>query len=442
MQIVLENQFIFESSNLYVDPRKLELDEFSLDFNGAFDLPFKGDVFNGYLHCKDSDVLCVFLSPAGRTNVKNRGEVVFIFTGFIGAMNANMLYIEDPMYKKHHNLDCAWFYGDENSSHIDQVVEIVETIAKKNKIKTENIVFVGASAGGYAAISCADKFKGTKAYAFNPQIKLSDWGYSKKFTELTGLDTVEQDALGRNDISRFIHNKQSKFFLHFNSFSEADKPQVKIVSDALGIEVKDGLNAKDNVFVALKCMDVNLPHNARFDAADLSVAICMMDGYENNMHEIFKAYLNKMYTVARLQDQRFISNKFFDFLVAEKPIALGKPKKLDANFLDYAIDDGHNVFFYRLLYNLYMERFQFIFYVNENTYTFSDDYVSAISKQAAENDEEFLLVRDRKFMRICATPQPEEDIHQAFVAFFERTYAFAKVQLESAVAEQKHNVVA
>lgn len=434
MKIVPDKQFTFNSSNLYVHPRKIDLDNFNLNFNGAFELPFEGDVFNGYLHCADSEVLCVFLSPAGRESIKNRGEVVFVFTAFIGAMNAHMLYIEDPMYKKHLSLDCAWFYGDEYSSHIEQVVEIVESIARKNKIKKENIVFVGVSAGGYAAIACADRFKGTKAYAFNPQIKLSEWGYSKKFTQITGLDTSVQDSLGRNDLSSFVHNKQSKFFIHFNTFSPADKPQVKVICDALGIDVKDGLSVKDNVFVSLKSMDINLPHNARFDAADLSVAICMMDSYENNMYEIFKAYLNKMYTVAKLQDQRFISNSFFDFLMADKPSALSKARKVADNYLDYSLKDVHGVFFYRLLYNLDLEKFQFIFYINENKNTFSDDYISAISNNALVNNYDFLLVRDRKFMRICSTPHPGDDLNQAFIAFFDKTYNFALQRLERAIA--------
>ena len=431
MNILLDESFSLQSHNLYMDPRKISLDQLSLDFNGAFDLLYENDVFNGYLHSADSEILCVILSAAWDQRVKNDGKVVFNFPGLIGKLNANMLYIEDPMYKKNKGLECGWFYGDEATSHVDQVKKIIEYVAEKNKIQRKNIVFIGASAGGYAALSCADRLKGSKAYVFNPQINLSDWPYAKQFSLMTGIDLESQDNLGRNDITYFLNNKESKFFINFNTFSALDEKPMKRVCNALDIEVKDGLWLRENIFVSLKSMNVNIPHNSRFDAEDVAVAICLMEGYENNLHEIYKAYQNKIYKIARFQDEIEMYAKFFDFLIKEMPSELGQAKKINSNYVDYSVNDDWGIFFYRLLYNMECKKFQFLFYINKIHHSFDEKYIDLISEHAQKHDDEFLINHDRGFMRICATHHTREDMHQAFVAFFERTYAHAKRQLEA-----------
>lgn len=163
-------------------------------------------------------------------------------------LDGNVLCVADPMYKEYKDkkLCVGWYYGTSSISYLEHLKNVIDEFAKQNKISLKNIVFVGSSSSGYAAIYLASKLPTTNCLAINPQIKLSFFPYYNEFVKITGMNP-ESDSFNREDISDLmINNNTSNFVLVESCKSPSDMAQMEHICKKLETSFYYGLQKLKN----------------------------------------------------------------------------------------------------------------------------------------------------------------------------------------------------
>ena len=250
--------------NLYTPKKELLIDnniivnlnDFSQIKEGRFTVKTEVVDFDCLYKDNKQEKLYVLLS-AGITNNSKIPE--FQRWSYEAFLDGNVLCVADPMYKIHKGLYVGWYYGTETVCYLDHLVRVIEEFAKQFKIKPQNIVFFGSSAGGYASIYLASKIKHSNCLAINPQIKMSLFPYYNDFVKITGLNP-EEDFFNRNDISKtFLENNTSNFVLVESCRSHTDIDQISYICDKLKTNFEYGLSQiKKNVTILAYDTGINV----------------------------------------------------------------------------------------------------------------------------------------------------------------------------------------
>lgn len=180
--------------------RKIRLEEDELD-NGRFEIEFKGINFKCVFVHKENAPLYVLFNGA-----KVGGNTFLSRWSYYSFSNGSMLNIEDPMFDLYSDLNLGWYYGNSEKSYREIIAELVKEIAKKINVANSEIIFAGSSGGGTVTIECASYIEGATAVAINPQVVLSEYGYSSKFTKITGINLNEDDKWHRNNFIYYLLN--------------------------------------------------------------------------------------------------------------------------------------------------------------------------------------------------------------------------------------------
>lgn len=191
---------------------------------GRFSFTTPNATYEGFLQPSDTKRMYVLLSSAGRMN----SDIRFSRISWGGLLNGITLNVEDPMYRKHPGLSVGWYYGTPTVSYLDEIAELVRALAELNGVPPANVIFVGSSAGGTAALFLADKVRGSTALAMNPQVIPNSYHYARRFEGITGTDLRQDDPFGRNSLRRVSDNTQSRFIVTCNLLSREDY-QVQIL---------------------------------------------------------------------------------------------------------------------------------------------------------------------------------------------------------------------
>ena len=407
-EILKEPHGVFDYSN------------FNNKVDGRFNYVQSGVEFECFFKKSTSQKLFVFLNSAS-SRVKD--GPIFHRISWTSSLDANMLYFEDPMYLEHDDLKCSWYYGRENKSYLKLIIDIVNDVAEKNKIERENIVFVGSSAGGYAAIFCANYMLGAKAYAYNPQIVLNKWPGAKKFIDITKFDLLGQDEFGRNDISYFLKNSQSKFFIHCNYRSSVDMLQINSISKALNVE-KEGFYKTDNLYFALTPLKIRDYHICVVDQDDFIFGLEILFEKVDFLGDASMAYFRKFIKNTVQKDRIFCSNHWAKIIEQGVPEFLLPPNRKDKNKLDFECDDGLKVFFYRILFDFSDLSFNFIFYIQCGSEC-SKNFLNDIRNSFLKENYEVAYHEERGFLKIFLQSNDVSNINKNFSEFCEKTYFLA-----------------
>lgn len=145
-------------------------------------------------------------------NEKHNKDILFVSFGGsgqgLGKLNIfefqNFLKKNFSTYNQHYYLDKKqlWYTQgiDGISTNINETSEFI-----KNKIKPyKKVIFIGSSAGGYAAILFGSLLKVTTVIAFNPQTFISRPGIDKKYSNLKGFinNTTKYYLFGDISVSK------------------------------------------------------------------------------------------------------------------------------------------------------------------------------------------------------------------------------------------------
>lgn len=86
----------------------------------------------------------------------------------------SLIYYADPTFHVNKEIRNGWYMGTKDDWYLEKIALILEEIEKNFKIKNENTLFYGTSAGGYSSLVLATLIKGSTALVGNAQIIISN----------------------------------------------------------------------------------------------------------------------------------------------------------------------------------------------------------------------------------------------------------------------------
>ncbi|MBO6293067.1 MAG: hypothetical protein J6N51_12570 [Selenomonas sp.] len=272
-----------------------------------FDVNVSGTIFECLISPSVRKKLYVFLSNNYRLGDPERKKHAFFFRmTWHRYFPGICLNIEDPMIKKYTNISWGGYIGGSENFYVDGVVAIVEKVAELYGIDHENIIFLGLSSGGFAALHAAAKMPHTSCVVENPQIYVDNWTSTEALSRAMGEDFQQDTYRHRLALDEaIIRNKTSKFRIFCNAASELDyDKQLKIFLAKLGItDVRQNYYHLGNIEIYfldtpnghvswLSPLSVYLATCAdRFDDAERECMLAMMRDMNKEKYQLKKALL-------------------------------------------------------------------------------------------------------------------------------------------------------
>lgn len=318
---------------------RLKIDALSNAPDGRFVIPYKGVDFDCLFKRNAlSDKLYVFFSGYRKSG---ESEPTFKRWSYYNYIEANMLNIDDQMCKLYPKLGLGWYYGTDEESYCDYIVDIINAFSEQNSF-TE-VIFFASSGGGYAALYCGCKIKGSTVIAINPQIKLNIYPGYENFQNITGLNLSCRDKFNRNYLPEMIKQaSETKFLLIENAACDMDMSQLEALCSELGTGFHYGLTRlMPNILLWVYEAESSAPHNAQEYFAMFFAIKYLYEHYENatDFSEVYLIFselwydhynltqeLHKSYGVALQKAQRHVEllqadSNFSDETISLKTIA-------------------------------------------------------------------------------------------------------------------------
>lgn len=213
----------------------------------------------------------VLLSSGGRIIPDTRFDRWSIY----GYCNADIICVEDPMYKLYKKMTTGWYFGTKEHSIVHELKQIIDKILQDRSIDKKNICIIGSSCGAYAGLYLTNLIRGCTCIAMNPQIIVSNWGKSSVTLEKrTGMSlTGDKDDFKRNNISYIADDHESRYFITVNRLVKRDWDlQLSIFMDKLKpaqVSGEPNVYARDNFTIYISGNPYTRPHWNVIDSCGL-----------------------------------------------------------------------------------------------------------------------------------------------------------------------------
>ena len=268
----------YKYSYLEFDKRNLQRDKINIDFidlifykfgkDTYFETNYKNAHFECFLHFQNSDRLIVMLSAARTGTRLPRFQRI----SYSNISKDNYLFVEDPTYLLNDELRVGWFFGDKNNNFCKYTAALIRKISSNLNIKDENVIFLGSSCAGTAAIAISHAFSNSSfAVSINAQI---NFDYFHKdisdFQRIMNYDYAS-DSDNRFDICscfKKVHSQfvRSRILLIENVASRWDcVDHLGYLVKQLNISLSYPLSRHGNLFVWMYYARTNNSHVAHDD---------------------------------------------------------------------------------------------------------------------------------------------------------------------------------
>ena len=194
---------------------------------------------------------------------------VFQRASWVNRVEGAILCIDDPTRKLIHHEFSTYFYGSNNKSCVNYIVDMVNKFCNLYNIETSDVYFISNSNGGFGAISCCDLLEGSNCLVFNANVNIPLWQKSKSTNNITH-DSLFQSVFNVNFnderyrdrffLDRIIDNKLSKFYLYYNIASQKDKEQLEWLCNKIDVKFTIGIQQISNVFFHVDNINSKHPH--------------------------------------------------------------------------------------------------------------------------------------------------------------------------------------
>lgn len=286
---------------------------FELDINNISKIPdgririmVDGIRFECMFKKGKNDKLWVFPSAA-RTRANGRADIPLLERwSYYNILEDSILCVSDPMYYDYPQLNCGWFWGNDEQNYREYLALIVSKIVEFYSISKDNVVFMGVSAGGTTSIHTAAIFGHGTAISINGQLNFESETRTKRiedFKSATGMDPTKKDKFRRNELHEVVKSATGvRFVIATNACSYADLYDHLIYfCSKKGDLPKLGLTAYDNVIYWLYEVHCKSPHNA-FDDKNIIFVLEYLSKLKNEnveeynqLYSLFSAFWNGKY---------------------------------------------------------------------------------------------------------------------------------------------------
>lgn len=285
----------------------------TVDFNdfvffrekARYSINYSGVRFECLFINNNKDKLVISLGGGGRGN---KSFPQFFRWKYANFLDANIFCIDDPMYYNRKFTGVKWYYGTKDTSYLKLMLPILYKVIEELNVNFEDVIFLGSSGGGYAAIYLANLIDGTTAIALSPQYDIGHLtpNDTKNFMEEDGIDLLTEDKHGRNVLK--ISNQNSLFILVENSLSEMDwERQFIPFCRRHDINIRYGITQHKNIITWVHASNGIDTHASNPEKEYLSFLIFLIGEYQKgkNINEItplsylINETLNDKYTLLK-----------------------------------------------------------------------------------------------------------------------------------------------
>ena len=239
----------------------IDLDELSVGDCGRLTIKVHDVKFETCFISRNSDRLLVFLCGPGR---RDFDKPCFWRSSYSAYFEDSCLYIDDPCNIVH-KFSPTFFWGTNNLSYMDCVVEIVDRFKTVFNISNKNIIFIGNSNVGLVAMYCASKFSGCKCMALSPQVNiriyLKDKNLYENFQNMFDHNFRDKWREEYIDVTDgILADRESQYFITSNLACSFDASQIEYLFKKLNREIKLGFSEINNITFYLSYYKVKQPH--------------------------------------------------------------------------------------------------------------------------------------------------------------------------------------
>ena len=226
-------------------------------------------------------------------------------------LDAKFLCIDDPMYADSSLAPKVprWYYGTAEKSYLCALIPVIHKIIEELRIKPEQVVFLGSSGGGYAALYLANAISGSTAFALNPQIIPALWSkgrYARAFRAKLKIDLSSEDRYHRNNI--ILTNAKSRFFISFNHDSSLDRVQLAEFFKNQGISTNQyGITQHGNIILWLHSTPGKNRHNCNPEKIEIKIMEFLLN--QINKDENINAFSHFSQVISEYLSERYVHRK-------------------------------------------------------------------------------------------------------------------------------------
>lgn len=227
--------------------------------NGRIDFKVNELIIKSFFHYGEKKQLFVFLNGSLTGKMPQ-----FKRWSYYPMVEGTVLNIADPMYDMYSELKLGWYFGNKKINVRKYLADLIVSVAKFLGISNSSIYIFGSSGGGAATFEIGHYISGCMCIALNPQIKLSDWGYSKTFESIVNVQ-LEQDSRG-DGLQYIVNDKNVVHLFIVNIRSAKDMNQLARIKDELAVEINYGWSYSENNFFWLydaECEPYLGPHSTQ-----------------------------------------------------------------------------------------------------------------------------------------------------------------------------------
>jgi len=210
--------------------------------NESFQLPIDSLLTPGKSGCRKM-IVC-FHGAIDRRKVKLPR---FEWFNLLAGRDEHKLFVSDTTLELSDSLALAWYLGTPEFDLSQQLRVYIEHVRKINNV--DDVVLVGASGGGFAALAIGSKMKNCCSIAYSPQSDIWQFSdaHSHAYIDATfpkkETNDIKQAMLGRTDLIEMY-----KYGRHYNKFiyyqNTGDHEHVikhkKRFAESLGVRLPSG----------------------------------------------------------------------------------------------------------------------------------------------------------------------------------------------------------
>lgn len=241
-----------------------------LNINDKFRLKINtgNTTFEAFLLPKYNQKLYVFLSGVGHWDTT---YPFFERSRWGKDLDGMVLYFDDPT-RINAKLDLPYYFGTKEHDAKDQLLKIIIKICQEHLIDNKNVIFIGHSNAGFAAIYLACKLAGSSCFAYCPQFDIKTYLSNKnndyeKFLKNLEISNQSEYKDRLNIIEIINNNLKSKIYLYSNIESKVDKDQIVLLKQFANKKLNTGYYQFESAgggginiwLVGIKCQR---PHHA------------------------------------------------------------------------------------------------------------------------------------------------------------------------------------
>lgn len=165
------------------------------------DIPF--EIFCNFK--KDSKTLVVFGQSALNQDIVQLP--VYRRWSWTRRIPYSSIVLNDPTLYLDKTLQAGWFIGTKDINYTEVMTEIIKYFSKLANINFNNIIFIGASAGGFTSLAMSSYIKGSSCIVDVPQTNLLT------YKNQGAIDKIAQVSFGVSSIDKLDKAEKERFVI-------------------------------------------------------------------------------------------------------------------------------------------------------------------------------------------------------------------------------------